>query len=104
MDKQADKRPENWDSTSGKLHANLLLINGSLIVTNAYLPAAQNWSLQLALSQGRYDFLSAKHFYVSKFSHARTRERPLYSNFKTVRSEQLNAMITQNLLLAQFFL
>ena len=49
-------------------------------------------------------FLSAKHLYVSKFPHARTHERPLYSNFKTVRSEQLNAMITQNLLLAQFFL
>ena len=49
-------------------------------------------------------FLSAKHLYVSKFPHARAHERPLYSNFKTVRSEQLNAMITQNLLLAQFFL
>ena len=55
-----------------------------------------------------YSFLSAKHLYVSKFPHARTHarahERPLYSNFKTVRSEQLNAMIMQNLLLAQFFL
>ena len=57
-------------------------------------------------------FLSAKHFYVSKFprartharARARTRARPFYSNFKTVRSEQLNAMITRNLLLAQFFL
>ena len=56
-------------------------------------------------------FLSAKHLYVSKFPHARTyartyvraHERPLYSNFKTVRSEQLNATITRNLLLAQFF-
>ena len=34
---------------------------------------------------------------------ARARARQLYSNFKTVRSEQLNATITQNLLLAQLF-
>ena len=37
-------------------------------------------------------------------AYVRAHERQLYSNFKTVRSVQLNATIKKNLLLAQFFL
>ena len=77
-------------------------------VPNGSDSTGQNVKHYLMKVVGVHPFLSAKHFYASHFPHARTRarthERQLYSNFKTVRSEQLHATITQNLLLAQLFL